>query len=98
MWKSFSFKRMNIHLYLYHGTKIHKGMGSTLIFAFMRTRDENKIEAIYREALKMLVNEGFDRLSMQKLAKMAGGCPATIYIYFSGKEELLLPIHKRELG
>ena len=72
-------------------------MGSTLIFAFMRTRDENKIEAIYREALKMVVNEGFDGLSMQRLAKLAGVSPATIYIYFSDKEDLLLQLHKREL-
>ena len=72
-------------------------MGSTLIFAFMRTRDENKIEAIYREALKMLVNEGFDGFSIQKLAKEAGVSPATIYIYFKDKEDLLLQLHKREL-
>lgn len=63
----------------------------------MRTRDENKIEAIYREALKMLVNEGFDGFSIQKLAKVAGVSPATIYIYFSDKEDLLLQLHKREL-
>ena len=72
-------------------------MGSTLIFAFMRTRDENKIEAIYREALEMVVNEGFEGLSMQKLARAAGVSPATIYIYFSDKEDLLLQLHKREL-
>ena len=72
-------------------------MGSTLIFAFMRTRDENKIEAIYQQALKMVVNEGFDGLSMQRLAKAAGVSPATIYIYFKDKEDLLLQLHKREL-
>jgi AcrR family transcriptional regulator len=63
----------------------------------MRTRDENKIEAIYREALEMVVNEGFEGLSMQKLAKAAGVSPATIYIYFKDKEDLLLQLHKREL-
>ncbi len=63
----------------------------------MRTRDENKIEAIYREALKMIVNEGFEGLSMQRLAKAAGISPATIYIYFKDKEDLLLQLHRREL-
>jgi len=72
-------------------------MGSTLIFAYMRTRDENKIETIYREALEMLVNEGFDGFSMQKLAKVARVSPATLYIYFKDKEDLLLQLHKREL-
>src|SRR5882762_502498 len=71
-------------------------MGSTLIFAFMRTRDENKIEAIYSQALEMVVNEGFEGLSMQRLAKAAGVSPATIYIYFKDKEDLLLQLHKRE--
>jgi len=70
-------------------------MGSTLIFAFMRTRDENKIEAIYREALQMIVKEGFEGLSMQKLARAAGVSPATIYIYFKDKEDLLLHLHKK---
>ena len=63
----------------------------------MRTRDENKIEAIYREALRMVVDEGFEGLSMQRLAKAAGISPATIYIYFKDKEDLLLQLHRREL-
>jgi TetR/AcrR family transcriptional regulator, multidrug resistance operon repressor len=62
----------------------------------MRARDENKIEAIFQQALEMIVNEGFDGLSMQKLAKAAGVSPATIYIYFKDKEDLLLQLHKRE--
>jgi len=72
-------------------------MGSTLIFAFMRTRDENKIEAIYLKALQMIVREGFDGFSMQKLARAAGVSPATIYIYFKDKEDLLLQLHRREV-
>ena len=62
----------------------------------MRVRDENKIEAIFQQALKMVVNEGFDGLSMQKLAKAAGVSPATIYIYFKDREDLLLQLHKKE--
>jgi AcrR family transcriptional regulator len=61
----------------------------------MRTRDENKIEAIFQQALEMIVNEGFDGFSMQKLAKAAGVSPATIYIYFKDKEDLLLQMNKR---
>ena len=61
----------------------------------MRTRDENKIEAIFQQALELIVNEGFDGFSMQKLAKAAGVSPATIYIYFKDKEDLLLQMNKR---
>jgi AcrR family transcriptional regulator len=62
----------------------------------MRPRDENKKEAIFQKALEMIVNEGFEGLSMQRLARAAGVSPATIYIYFKDKEDMLLQLHKRE--
>lgn len=37
----------------------------------------------------MIVNEGFDGLSMQKLAKRANISPSTIYVYFDSREELV---------
>ena len=55
----------------------------------MRTRDENKEQAIRENALKMIVKEGFDGLSMQKLAKAANVSPATIYLYYKNREDLL---------
>ena len=55
----------------------------------MRTRDENKEAAIREKAIEMIVNEGFDGLSMQKLAKAANVSPATIYIYYRNREDLL---------
>ncbi len=67
---------MNIHLSLY----------------FMRTRDENKIRSIHKHALALFGKEGFDGFSIQKLAKAAGVSPATIYIYFKDKEDLILRI------
>lgn len=55
----------------------------------MRIRDEQKESAIREKAMEMIVKEGFDGLSMQKLAKAAGVSPATIYIYFKNREDLL---------
>lgn len=55
----------------------------------MRTRDENKELALREKAVEMIVSEGFDGLSMQKLAKSAGVSPATIYIYYKNREDLL---------
>jgi len=40
----------------------------------------------------MLVNEGFDGFSMQKLAKAAGVSPATLYIYYKDKEDLIVQL------
>jgi len=63
----------------------------------MRVRDESKVEAIYGQALKMIVEEGFDGLSMQKLARAAGVSPATIYIYFKDRDDLLLQLYQLEI-
>ena len=62
----------------------------------MRVRDENKIESILDQARTMIVAHGFDGLSMQKLAKAAGVSPATIYIYFKDREDLLIQLYKSE--
>ena len=58
----------------------------------MRTRDENKEKVIKQKALEMIVQEGFDGLSMQKLAKAANVSPATIYIYFKHREDLIVQV------
>lgn len=55
----------------------------------MRVRDEYKEAAIREKAMEMIVQGGFEALSMQKLARAAGVSPATIYIYYKNKEDLL---------
>ena len=70
----------------------------SFIFApiIMRTRDEHKIGTIRKKAIEMIVNEGFDGLSMQKLAKAADVSPATIYIYFKDRDDLILQLFIEE--
>jgi TetR/AcrR family transcriptional regulator, multidrug resistance operon repressor len=65
---------MNIHLYLH---------------SQMRVRDENKELVIRDTALKMIVEKGFDGMSMQKLARAANVSPATLYIYYKNREDML---------
>lgn len=60
----------------------------------MRVRDENKESAIRQKALEMIVREGFDGLSMQKLAKAAGVSPATIYIYYKNREDMVYQLFR----
>lgn len=55
----------------------------------MRTKDENKELKIRDKAIELIVNEGFDGLSMHKLAKAAGISVSTIYIYYKNREDLL---------
>jgi AcrR family transcriptional regulator len=58
----------------------------------MRTRDENKESAIRQKAIEMIVKKGFDGLSMQKLAKAADVSPATIYIYYKDRDDLIVQL------
>lgn len=55
----------------------------------MRAKDENKAIVIREKAMEMIVSQGFDGLSMHKLAKSAGISVSTIYIYFKNREDLL---------
>lgn len=45
----------------------------------------------------MFVRYGFDGFSMQKLAKAASVSPATIYIYFKDKEDLIQQVYIQAL-
>jgi AcrR family transcriptional regulator len=58
----------------------------------MRVRDEQKKLAIRDKTIEMVVKSGLDGFSMQKLAKAAGVSPATLYIYYKDREDLLLQI------
>jgi len=55
----------------------------------MRTRDINKETIIRQKAIEMIVKEGLDGFSMQKLAKAAGVSPATLYIYYKDRDDLI---------
>lgn len=58
----------------------------------MRTRDADKENVIRQKALTMIVDDGIEGFSMGKLAKAANVSPATIYIYFKDKEDLILQL------
>jgi TetR/AcrR family transcriptional repressor of multidrug resistance operon len=55
----------------------------------MRVQDEQKKALVKEKALELLVKSGFEGFSMQKLAKEAGISPATLYIYYTDKEDLI---------
>jgi TetR/AcrR family transcriptional regulator, multidrug resistance operon repressor len=63
----------------------------------MRTRDELKETSIHEKAVEMIVQTGFDGLSMQRLAKAAGVSPATLYIYYKDRDDLIIQVWEREM-
>jgi AcrR family transcriptional regulator len=56
----------------------------------MRIRDEKKICQLHQKAIEMIVKEGLDGFGINKLAKAAGVSPATIYIYYKDREDLII--------
>jgi AcrR family transcriptional regulator len=58
----------------------------------MRTRDINKENTIREKAIGLIVKVGLDGFSMQKLAKAAGVSPATLYIYYKDRDDLITQI------
>ncbi|TXT61360.1 MAG: hypothetical protein BAJALOKI3v1_790015 [Promethearchaeota archaeon] len=59
----------------------------------MRTRDPKKKESIINETIKLVNELGFTGISISKIVDEAGVSPATIYIYYEDKQDLLTKIY-----
>jgi len=67
----------------------------------VRHKDDNKHREICDAAIELITKNGFADTSMSKIARAAGVSPATIYVYFENKEELLRELYlfvKREMS
>ena len=58
----------------------------------MRTRNAGKERLVKRKAIEMIVKEGFQGFSMNKLARASGISVATLYIYYRDKDDLIQKI------
>ena len=61
-----------------------------IYYIHMRHKDENKQDAIIKATIKLVNEIGFVASSVAKIAKEANVSPATIYIYYKNKEDLLV--------
>lgn len=59
----------------------------------MRTKDEKKQTAIRNAAIAEFVRNGLGGASVAQIAKSAGVSPATIYIYYPNKNEMLVEVY-----
>ncbi|MDJ0782591.1 MAG: TetR/AcrR family transcriptional regulator [Desulfosarcinaceae bacterium] len=67
----------------------------------MRTKDDDKIAALFGATVKLVNEIGFAASSVSKIAKEAKVSPATLYVYYENKEALLVSTYveiKRELS
>ncbi|MDQ7947209.1 MAG: TetR/AcrR family transcriptional regulator [Pedobacter sp.] len=62
----------------------------------MRIRDEEKVSLVKQKAIEGIVEYGFEGFSMNKLAKACEISVATLYIYFKGKDDLIISIAREE--
>ena len=56
----------------------------------MRTKDDEKQAALFEATVKLVNAIGFASSSVSKIAKEASVSPATIYVYYKNKEDLLV--------
>lgn len=58
----------------------------------MRTLTEERRQAIIQAALEVFQEQGYERTSMNEVARRVGGSKATLYNYFASKEELFAAV------
>lgn len=66
----------------------------------MRTKDDQKKQALFRATVTLVNEIGFASSSVSKIAKEAGVSPSTLYVFFENKEDLLVSTYmelKREM-
>ena len=61
-----------------------------IYFTVMRTKDDEKVAALFEATVKLVNEIGFASSSVSKIAREAGVSPATIYVYYKNKEDLLV--------
>ncbi len=59
----------------------------------MRRKDDEKERRIRHAVIELMLREGFNGTSIAKIARLAGVSPATVYIYYENKEEMLQDIY-----
>lgn len=73
---------MNIHFYSYFCT-----LKQNIMAKLQKSID--KRNALVKATIELVNNNGFHDTSMSKIAKMANVSPATIYLYFENKQDLV---------
>jgi len=60
----------------------------------MRRKDDEKEQRIKEAVIELILKEGIDGTSISKIARLANVSPATVYIYFDSKEDMMQAIYR----
>ena len=63
----------------------------------MRLRDTEKVLLVKQKAIELIVKDGLEGFSMNKLAKACQISVATLYIYYKDRDDLIIKITIEEL-
>lgn len=63
----------------------------------MRLRDQDKVQLVKQKAIELIVNDGLEGFSMNKLARACKISVATLYIYYKDRDDLIIKITAEEL-
>jgi TetR/AcrR family transcriptional repressor of multidrug resistance operon len=58
----------------------------------MRIRNTDKVQLVKQKAIELIVKDGLEGFSMNKLAKACSISVATLYIYYKDRDDLILKI------
>lgn len=62
----------------------------------MRIRNNDKVQLVKQKAIELIVQDGLEGFSMNKLAKACSISVATLYIYYKDRDDLILKIAMEE--
>lgn len=62
----------------------------------MRVRNDAKVQLVKQKAMEMVVSDGFEGFSVNKLARACGISVATLYIYYKDKDDLIIQVALEE--
>ena len=60
----------------------------------MRRRDAEKERRVKEAVVKLILRDGMEGASIAKIAREAGVSPATVYIYYDSKEQMLQNLYR----
>lgn len=60
----------------------------------MRRRDAEKERRVKEAVVKLILRDGMEGASIAKIAREAGVSPATVYIYYDSKEQMLQNLYQ----
>lgn len=64
----------------------------------MSTIKEEKFQRILDAAIEAIAEAGYHQCQVSKIARLAGVADGTIYLYFKGKEDILIRLFQERMG